>query len=240
MAEQDGRNDEVDEERQVADEGRDDAESRAEGEEETQAADQGRDDAESRAEGEEETQAADEERDDAESRAEGDDAEEGDDRDAEDTTSRPQGDEASPASEDADDAASREDAAQPEEADAQSEADAPSQDAEVESSDQEGGQGAGRSSGKQAPRKPPGGMELAATARRILAQATGRHPESVTGVRRDGDVWEVTMDVVELERIPSSTDVIAEYVVELDGDGELVGYRRTARFHRSQAGGRDG
>ena len=41
--------------------------------------------------------------------------------------------------------------------------------------------------------------------------------------------------VVELERIPRSTDVLGAYVVELDEDGELIGYRRRRRYHRSQA-----
>jgi hypothetical protein len=69
----------------------------------------------------------------------------------------------------------------------------------------------------------------------------GRPVESVLGVERaeengNGDAgWLVTVQVVELERIPRSTDVLGAYAVELDGGGELVGYRRRRRYHRSQA-----
>jgi len=41
--------------------------------------------------------------------------------------------------------------------------------------------------------------------------------------------------VVELDRIPSSTDVLASYEVGLDGDGRLVDYARTRRYTRSRA-----
>ncbi|MHB8658895.1 MAG: gas vesicle protein GvpO [Solirubrobacteraceae bacterium] len=69
----------------------------------------------------------------------------------------------------------------------------------------------------------------------------GRPVESVLGVERaeengSGNAgWLVMVQVVELERIPRSTDVLGAYAVELDGDGELVGYRRRRRYHRSQA-----
>lgn len=65
----------------------------------------------------------------------------------------------------------------------------------------------------------------------------GRPIESVLGVERDGedDSWRVMVQVVELERIPRSTDVLGAYVVTLDGDGELIGYGRRRRYNRSQA-----
>jgi hypothetical protein len=95
--------------------------------------------------------------------------------------------------------------------------------------DRQGGQGG-----------PSGGVDLVGRARSVFQQVTGRPPESVTGLQRVDGGWQVTLDVVELERVPSSTDILAEYVVELDGSGELMGYRRTARFVRSQASSRDG
>lgn len=63
---------------------------------------------------------------------------------------------------------------------------------------------------------------------------TGRQSESVTGVRSldDGQGWSVLVDVVELERIPSSTDVIATYRVDLDTQGSITGYERLRRYTR--------
>ena len=64
----------------------------------------------------------------------------------------------------------------------------------------------------------------------------GRPIEAVTGVEKDGSEWTVTVEVVELERIPNTTDVLGVYEVTLDKDGELTGTRRTRRFYRSEAG----
>lgn len=81
--------------------------------------------------------------------------------------------------------------------------------------------------------------ELALAARQQLAELTGRPPESVLGLRKDDDGWKVTLEVVELSRIPPSTDLLGCYVVSLDDEGELVGYERVRRYQRGQAGGED-
>jgi hypothetical protein len=77
--------------------------------------------------------------------------------------------------------------------------------------------------------------ELTLSAREAVEELTGFPPESVSGLARDDDRWFVTVDVCELERIPSTTDVLATYVVELDDGGELLGFKRTRRFQRAQA-----
>jgi hypothetical protein len=72
--------------------------------------------------------------------------------------------------------------------------------------------------------------------RRELPQLLGRPIESVLGVQRDEEKgWKVTVQVVELSRIPSTTDVLGAYAVTLDQDGELVGYSRNRRYNRNQA-----
>src|SRR5688500_16881460 len=72
-------------------------------------------------------------------------------------------------------------------------------------------------------------------ARDTIADLTGYPPESVSGLEWDGETWLVTVDVCELERIPSTTDLLATYAVQLDAGGGLLGYKRTRRFQRSQA-----
>ena len=81
--------------------------------------------------------------------------------------------------------------------------------------------------------------ELAQSARSQLAELTGRLPESVLGLHKDDDGWKVTVEVVELSRIPPSTDLLGCYVVTLDDQGELLGYERVRRYQRGQAGGDD-
>lgn len=59
--------------------------------------------------------------------------------------------------------------------------------------------------------------------------------ESVSGFERTRDGWLVTLEVLELSRIPESTDVLASYEMELDDDRNLLRYTRGRRYHRSQA-----
>ncbi|WP_198664219.1 gas vesicle protein GvpO [Jiangella endophytica] len=73
---------------------------------------------------------------------------------------------------------------------------------------------------------------MAARAAEELAALSGRTAEAVTGIHRTDDGWRVRVEVLELERVPRSTDVLAEYAVDLDGDGDLTGYRRARRYSR--------
>jgi hypothetical protein len=65
-----------------------------------------------------------------------------------------------------------------------------------------------------------------------FAELTNLEPVATTGVRRDGDGWSVLVDVVELERVPSTTSVMATYRVDIDRSGELTGFERLRRFNR--------
>jgi hypothetical protein len=60
----------------------------------------------------------------------------------------------------------------------------------------------------------------------------GRDAYGVTGARkREEGGWSVLIDVVELERIPQSTNLIATYRVDVDDRGRLVSYERLRRFN---------
>ena len=80
--------------------------------------------------------------------------------------------------------------------------------------------------------------ELSQAALATVEELTGYEPEAVTGLEWDGDedLWQVTVDVLELSRIPNTTDVIGQYVVRLDQSGTLRGYKRTGRFQRAEGG----
>jgi hypothetical protein len=72
-------------------------------------------------------------------------------------------------------------------------------------------------------------------AARRVAEMTGREPEGVTSLERaDDGRWRVGVEVVEIHRIPDTTDILALYETELDDDGELISYRRTRRDARAQ------
>ena len=82
----------------------------------------------------------------------------------------------------------------------------------------------------------PSGAQLAARAKEELAEITGLEAESVTSLERSEDgAWIVTVELLELSRIPNTDDMLGSYEAELDEEGELLGYRRLRRYSRSQA-----
>jgi hypothetical protein len=79
-------------------------------------------------------------------------------------------------------------------------------------------------------------MAAAREAAQQLLALTGRDVEGVTGLERTDDGWRVEVEVVEVRRIPDTTDMLALYELTVDEDGELEGYRRLRRYTRGSAG----
>jgi Gas vesicle synthesis protein GvpO len=78
--------------------------------------------------------------------------------------------------------------------------------------------------------------EAAQLARECVTAITQRESAQVTALARADDCgWIVEVEVVEVPRIPPSTDVLGLYEIELDVEGELRGCRRTRRYMRGQA-----
>jgi len=81
----------------------------------------------------------------------------------------------------------------------------------------------------------PGQVEQALrAAREQLRLVKGVEAESVSSLERLPDGWRVTLEVLELSRIPDTTDVLGSYAVEVDDDGNLLSYARTRRYQRSE------
>jgi hypothetical protein len=78
-------------------------------------------------------------------------------------------------------------------------------------------------------------MRAARLAAEHVLALTGRCPENVVSVARDEDGWQVGVEVLELRRIPETTDILAIYEVILDANGDLVRCERGRRYHRGRA-----
>jgi hypothetical protein len=74
-------------------------------------------------------------------------------------------------------------------------------------------------------------------AREQLGDLLERPVESVSSLERTHDGWVAQLEVVELRRIPESTDVLGSYEMELDDDLNLRRYQQVRRYSRSQARG---
>jgi len=79
--------------------------------------------------------------------------------------------------------------------------------------------------------------ELSEAAMTTVQELTGYQPEAVTGFEWDGEFWDVTVDVLELARVPNTTDVLGSYIVQIDERGTLRGLKRARRYVRGQAEG---
>jgi hypothetical protein len=90
----------------------------------------------------------------------------------------------------------------------------------------------------QTEQAPLNARDAAEVAKEYITELNGQDPVAMTSVEfTDQDGWVVGFEVVEDRRIPSSSDVLALYEVEVDADGELLGFRRTRRYLRGQTGG---
>ncbi|HEX6485275.1 MAG TPA: gas vesicle protein [Nocardioidaceae bacterium] len=67
-----------------------------------------------------------------------------------------------------------------------------------------------------------------------LSALVGCPAEGVSGIRKNDSGWIVTVEVMELGRVPETTDVMASYDVHVDQDGDVMEYQRLRRYLRAQ------
>src|SRR5688572_6587641 len=72
----------------------------------------------------------------------------------------------------------------------------------------------------RAPARRLSGSAAVEHAKAHLAELTGQPYEAVSALNRTRDGWRVVLEVLELERIPRTTDILASYAVELDQEGD--------------------
>ncbi|MBS2964936.1 gas vesicle protein [Actinocrinis puniceicyclus] len=78
--------------------------------------------------------------------------------------------------------------------------------------------------------------EAAAAALDVIRSMVGKEPVGVTSLEPTDDGWLVAVEVLEQERVPRTSDILALYEVEIDLDGEIISYRRTRRYLRADTG----
>jgi hypothetical protein len=82
--------------------------------------------------------------------------------------------------------------------------------------------------------KPMTAAQVVMHALKEVAHVSGLDADHVSSVACEPDGWHVTVDLIELRRIPASTDVIAAYDAVFSPDGSLLSYHRRRRYFRDQ------
>lgn len=67
---------------------------------------------------------------------------------------------------------------------------------------------------------------FAEQARQHLADITGLTPVAITRVSKGNGMWHVGVELLEMSRIPTATDVLGVYEVLLGEDGSLLSFER--------------
>jgi hypothetical protein len=83
------------------------------------------------------------------------------------------------------------------------------------------------------------GQQIALRAKEQMSGITGKKADTISGLTKDEQGWHVTVDLVEMRRIPESSDMLATYEVLLDTDGQMLTYKRTRRYLRSETMSQD-
>ena len=68
--------------------------------------------------------------------------------------------------------------------------------------------------------------KLAERAKSQLAEVTGLKPITVTRTFKDEEGWHITLDMLEMSRIPTATDVLGDYDVLVDENGNMMKFER--------------
>lgn len=68
--------------------------------------------------------------------------------------------------------------------------------------------------------------ELVERATSQLEEVTGLNAETVSAAFRDEQGWHIGLDMLEMSRIPTATDVLGDYEVLLDDDGNMLRFER--------------
>jgi hypothetical protein len=73
-----------------------------------------------------------------------------------------------------------------------------------------------------------------ARVREQFLELTGQEPVSVSGMARIDGGWQMTVEVVELRRVPDTASLLASYRVTTDDAGDVTGYERVRRYRRGE------
>lgn len=77
-------------------------------------------------------------------------------------------------------------------------------------------------------------LKLISSAKVQMEALTGLLADSVTGISKVDSGWKMMINMLELKRIPPSTDVLVNFAADLDVEGNVTGFERSRSYLRNQ------
>jgi len=70
----------------------------------------------------------------------------------------------------------------------------------------------------------------------LSTDVIGRGLDGIIEVSRDEDNWRAVVEIIERRSVPDTQDILGQYEIELDEQGEVIGYRRLEKYRRADTG----
>ena len=68
--------------------------------------------------------------------------------------------------------------------------------------------------------------KIVETAKQKLIELTGFTSPNAIGVKKEGDIWHITIEIIEKPSAAVNLEVLGIYDVQLDASGNFFGYER--------------
>ena len=70
----------------------------------------------------------------------------------------------------------------------------------------------------------------------LSTDVIGRGLDGIIEVTRNDESWRAVVEIIERRSVPDTQDILGQYEIELDKEGEVIGYRRLEKYRRSDTG----
>jgi hypothetical protein len=75
-------------------------------------------------------------------------------------------------------------------------------------------------------------VEVRNRVRDSASDLIGRPLDGIVEIERNEGDWRALVEIIERSSVPDTQDIIGRYALDLDGNGEITGYRRLERYRR--------
>ncbi|WP_435076946.1 gas vesicle protein [Halococcus sp. AFM35] len=75
-------------------------------------------------------------------------------------------------------------------------------------------------------------VEVRDRVRENASDLIGRPLDGIVEIEREDGEWRALVEIIERNSVPDTQDILGRYALDLDGNGEITGYRRLERYRR--------